>query len=60
MVMYSNYNSKTLEKLIDTVHKMHNTTTYNKKLLSSKIDSWYDNYLSNNGLGQYVKFSLII
>ena len=24
MVMYSIYNSKTLEKLIDTIHKMHN------------------------------------
>ena len=28
MVMYGIYNSDTLEKLIDTVHKMHNTTTY--------------------------------
>ena len=25
------YNSDTLEKLINTVHKMHNTTTQNEK-----------------------------
>ena len=31
MVMYSIYNSETLEKLIDNVHKMHNTTTWNEK-----------------------------
>ena len=31
MVMYGIYNSETLEKLIDTVHKMHNTTTLNEK-----------------------------
>ena len=31
MVMCGNYNSETLEKLIDTAHKMHNTTTPNKK-----------------------------
>ena len=27
MVMYGIYNSETLEKLINTVHKMHNTTS---------------------------------
>ena len=27
MVMYGIYNSETLEKLIDTVHEMHNYTT---------------------------------
>ena len=30
MVMCGNYNSETLENLIDTVHKIHNTTTWNK------------------------------
>ena len=28
MVMYGIYNSDTLEKLINTVHKMHNKTTW--------------------------------
>ena len=33
MVMYSIYNSDTLEKLIDTLHKVHNKTIWNKNLL---------------------------
>ena len=33
MVMYGIYNLDTLEKLIDAVHKMHNTTPCNEKLL---------------------------
>ena len=33
MVMYSIYNSDTLEQLIDTVHKMHNKTTWNEKII---------------------------
>ena len=36
--MYSIYNSDTLEKLINTVHKMHNKTTWNEKLFDSKLD----------------------
>ena len=30
MVMYGIYNSETLEKLMKTVYKMHNTTTWNE------------------------------
>ena len=29
--MYGFYNSDTLEQLTDTMHKMHNKTTYNEK-----------------------------
>ena len=36
MVLYGIYNSETLEKLINTLHKMHNTTTWNEKLFASK------------------------
>ena len=32
MVIYGVYNAETLEKLIDTVHHMHNITTANEKL----------------------------
>ena len=32
MVMYGIYNSDTLEKLINTVNEIHNTTTWNEKL----------------------------
>ena len=39
MVMYGIYNSETLEKLIDTVHNMNNTTTPNEKLFASTLSS---------------------
>ena len=35
MVMYGIYNSDTLEDLIKTVHKLHNTTTWNEKLFQA-------------------------
>ena len=53
MVMYGIYNSDTLEKLIDTVHKMHNTTTWNENLFASKINHWFQRYLSQDGVGHY-------
>ena len=34
MVMYSIYNAETLEKLINTVHHIHNYTSPNKKLFA--------------------------
>ena len=33
VVMKGNYNWDTLEKLISTVHKMHNKTTWNEKTI---------------------------
>ena len=33
MVTYGIYNSETLERLINTEHKMHNTTTWNEKII---------------------------
>ena len=41
MVMYGIYNSDTLETLIDTVHRLHNQTTWYGKLFAGKIDDWY-------------------
>ena len=37
--MYGIYNSDTLEKLINTVHKMHNTTTWKEKLFVGKLNN---------------------
>ena len=54
MVMYGIYNSDTLEDLIDTVHKLHNRTTWNEKLFSGKIDNWYNYYSSSSGVQHYV------
>ena len=56
MVMYSIYNSDTLEKLINTVHKMHNKTTWDERLFTSKLDHWY---FSKDAVGHYVINSLL-
>ena len=38
MVMYGIYNAETLEKLINTVHHIHNVTTPYEKLFAGKQD----------------------
>ena len=59
MVMYGMYNSGTLEDLIDTVHKLHNRTTWNEKLLSGQIENWYNYYSSSSGIQHYAINSLL-
>ena len=59
MVLYSIYNSETLEKFIDTVHKMLNSTTSHEKLFAGKLDSWYNWYLTKDGIGHYAINSLL-
>ena len=34
MLMYAIYNAETLEKLIDAVHQIHNTTSYHERLFA--------------------------
>ena len=53
MVMYCIYNLDTQDKLINTVHKMHNTTTWNENLFASKFNHWFQWYLSQDGVGHY-------
>ena len=36
MLMYGTYNAKTLEKLINTVHEIHNVTFSHEKLFSGE------------------------
>ena len=38
MLMYGIYNAEMLEKLIKTVHKIHNTTSSHEKLFAGKHD----------------------
>ena len=59
MVMYSIYNSDTLQQLIDTLHKKHNKTTWNEKLLACKLNLWYHWYFSKDGVGHYAINSLL-
>ena len=53
MIMYGIYNSDTLETLIDTVHRLHNQTTWNEQLFPGKINNWYGWYLSEKGVCHY-------
>ena len=59
MVMYGVYNSDTLEDLIKTVHKLHNTTTWNEKLFSGQIKDWYNWYLTTRGINHYAINSIL-
>ena len=53
MVMYGVYNAKTLEKLIKTIHQMHNITTPNERLFAGKLGSSFTWYLNKNGVRHY-------
>ena len=59
MVMYGVYNSDTLEDLIDTVHKLHNRTTWNEKLFSGQINNQYNYCSSSTGVQHYAINSLL-
>ena len=59
MVMYGVYNSDTLEDLIKTVHKLHNTTTWNEKLFSGQIKDWYNWYLTTRDINNYAINSIL-
>ena len=39
MVMYGIYNAETLEKLIDTVHQIHNSTSSHERLFAGQQNS---------------------
>ena len=57
--MYGIYNSDTLEDLIKTVHRLHNTTTWNEKLFSRQIKDGYHWYLTTRGINQYAIHSIL-
>ena len=53
MVMYGVYNTETLEKLVNTVHQMHNTTTPNERLFTGELSMAFTWYVNNNGVNHY-------
>ena len=59
MVMYGIYNSDTLEKLINTIYKIHNTTTWNENLFAGKLNHCFYWYLSKDGDGHYAINSIL-
>ena len=59
MVLYGIYNSDTLENLIDTVHRLHNQSTWNERLFTGGIEKWYRWSLSAKGVNHYAINSLL-
>ena len=51
MLMYGIYNTKTLEKLINTVHHIHNTTSSHERLFVGQQSSLTLRSLYANALG---------
>ena len=47
MLMYGIYNVETLEKLINTVHEIHNTTSSHEKFLQENIIILYSEYFTH-------------
>ena len=61
MLMYGVYNAETLEKLIKTVHEMHNATSSYEKLFAGEHDHLLFRILYTDALGmqQYTTNSLL-
>ena len=61
MLMYGIYNAETLEKLIKSVHKFHNTTSSHKKLFAAKHNHSIFRilYVHSLGLQHYSTNSLL-
>ena len=53
MIMCGVYNSDTLTDLIDTVHRMQNFTTWNKKTFTGKLHDWMEIYVQDEGMCNY-------
>ena len=47
MIMYGKYNSDTLMDLIETVHKMHNLTTWKEKIFIGRMNNWLKDRLTH-------------
>ena len=59
VVLYGIYNSDTLDNLIDTVHRLHNQSTWNETLFVGEIEKWYRWYLSARDVNHYTINTLL-
>ena len=59
MIMYGVYNSDTLTDLIDTVHRIQNFTTWNKKTFTRKLHDWRELYTQDKGVCNYAINSVL-
>ena len=53
MENYSIYNAVTIEKLVNTLEKIHNKTIWNKRLFVGKLTHWFNWYLLEEGVVHY-------
>ena len=53
MVMYGVYNTEKSEELINTVHKIHNTTTPKERLFAGELSTTFTWYVNKNGVNNY-------
>ena len=59
VVLHGIYNSDTIGTLIDTVHMLHNQTTWNEKLFVGEMQDWYHWYLSEKETNHYAINSML-
>ena len=62
MIMYGTYNSDTLTNLIETVHKIHNNTTWKENIFAGTMNKWLKDQLinSNNEYSYAIDFMLFL
>ena len=58
-IMYSVYNSNTLTDLIDTVHRMYNSSTWKERSFAGGLNQWFDMYLYQEGMHHYAINSIL-
>ena len=59
MIMYGIYNSDALTELIETIHRMHNTTSWRERTFAGKFNQWLELYLHQDGVHPYAKNLLL-
>ena len=59
MIMYGVYNSGTLTALINTVHKMQNTTTWEERTFAGTLNQMYQLYLNEEGVHNFAINSIL-
>ena len=59
LIMFGVYNSDTLTDLIDTLHRMQNFTTWNKKTFAGKLHDWMELYTQDKGVYNYAINSIL-
>ena len=57
--MYDIYNSDTLTELTETIHRMHNTTSWRERTFAGKLNQWLELYLHQDGVYHYAINSIL-